>query len=154
MNILLPWYEDLKLFSHVQLFSTPWTAAYQPPPSRGFSRQEYWSGLPFPSPSWPRDGSWVSLVTGRCFTVWATREAFKVGSPGMLLWQQTVNMQMIKRKPGGSSGVLLLPSNFSAIPVSFSPAAWVTLKTDLTHVVVWQKPIQQCEAIVLQLKIN
>ena len=31
-------------------FVTPWTAAYQAPPSMGFSRQEYWSGLPFPSP--------------------------------------------------------------------------------------------------------
>ena len=30
--------------------ATPWTAAYQAPPSMGFSRQEYWSGLPFPSP--------------------------------------------------------------------------------------------------------
>ena len=34
----------------VQLFVTPWTVAYQAPPSMGFSRQEYWSGLPFPSP--------------------------------------------------------------------------------------------------------
>ena len=36
--------------SRVQLFATPWTVAYQAPPSLGFSRQEYWSGLPFPSP--------------------------------------------------------------------------------------------------------
>ena len=36
--------------SHVQLFVTPWTVAYQDPQSMGFSRQEYWSGLPFPSP--------------------------------------------------------------------------------------------------------
>ena len=36
--------------SRVQLFATPWTVAYQAPPSMGFSRQEYWSGLPFPSP--------------------------------------------------------------------------------------------------------
>ena len=34
----------------VWLFATPWTAAYQAPPSKGFSRQEYWSGLPLPSP--------------------------------------------------------------------------------------------------------
>ena len=37
-------------FSRVQLFATPETAAHQAPPSLGFSRQEYWSGLPFPSP--------------------------------------------------------------------------------------------------------
>ena len=36
--------------SHVRLFATPWTVAHQAPPSMGFSRQEYWSGLPFPSP--------------------------------------------------------------------------------------------------------
>ena len=39
-----------KLLSLVQLFVIPWTAAYQAPLSMEFSRQEYWSGLPFPSP--------------------------------------------------------------------------------------------------------
>ena len=38
------------LLSHVQLFATPWTVAYQVPLSMGFSRQEYWSGLPCPPP--------------------------------------------------------------------------------------------------------
>ena len=40
----------VKSLSHVQLFATPWTVAYQVSPSMGFSRQEYWSGLLFPSP--------------------------------------------------------------------------------------------------------
>ena len=40
----------MKSLSCVQLFATPWTVAYQGPPSMGFSRQEYWSGLPFPPP--------------------------------------------------------------------------------------------------------
>ena len=40
----------LSCFSHVQLFVTPWTVALQVPLSMRFSRQEYWSGLPFPSP--------------------------------------------------------------------------------------------------------
>ena len=39
-----------ELLSHVQLFATPWTVAHQAPLFMGFSRQEYWSGLPFPSP--------------------------------------------------------------------------------------------------------
>ena len=39
----------VKSFSRVWLFATPWTVAHQAPPSMGFSRQEYWSGLPFPS---------------------------------------------------------------------------------------------------------
>ena len=41
----------VKSLSHVRLLATPWTAAYQAPPPMGFSRQEYWSGLPFPSPN-------------------------------------------------------------------------------------------------------
>ena len=40
----------VKLLSHVWLLATPWTAAHQAPPSMGFSRQEYWSGVPLPSP--------------------------------------------------------------------------------------------------------
>ena len=44
------WKVKVKLLSHVRLFKTPWTAAYQAPLSMGFSRQEYWSGLPLPSP--------------------------------------------------------------------------------------------------------
>ena len=40
----------VKSLSRVRLFATPWTVAHQGPPSMGFSRQEYWSGLPFPSP--------------------------------------------------------------------------------------------------------
>ena len=40
----------VKSLSCERLFATPWTVAYQVPPSKEFSRQEYWSGLPFPSP--------------------------------------------------------------------------------------------------------
>ena len=42
--------KKVKSLSHVRLFATPWTVAYQAPPSMGFSRQECWSGLPFLSP--------------------------------------------------------------------------------------------------------
>ena len=41
---------EVKSLSRVRLFATPWIVAYQALPSMGFSRQEYWSGLPFPSP--------------------------------------------------------------------------------------------------------
>ena len=65
------------LLCHVQLFATPWTVAYQAP-SMGFSRQECWSGLPFPS---PRDLPYPGIeprspaLQAYAFTVWATREA-------------------------------------------------------------------------------
>ena len=51
------WKVKVKSFSRVWLFATPWTAAYQAPPSMGFSRQEYWSGVPSPSPIY----LWVSI---------------------------------------------------------------------------------------------
>ena len=44
------WKVKVNSLSCVQLLATPWTAAYQAPPSMGFSRQEYWSGVPLPSP--------------------------------------------------------------------------------------------------------
>ena len=61
---------EARWVSHVQLFATPWTLAHQAPVSMGFSRQEYWSGLPFPSPglsSRLRDQTCVSSIscTGR-----------------------------------------------------------------------------------------
>ena len=68
----------VKVLSRVRIFATPWTLAYQAPPSMGFPRQEYWSGLPFPSPGDLPDpgiepGS-PALQTD-AFTFWATREA-------------------------------------------------------------------------------
>ena len=45
----------MKLLSRIRLFVTLWTVAYQAPLSMGFSRQEYWSGVPFPSPGYLSD---------------------------------------------------------------------------------------------------
>ena len=45
------WKVKVKSLSRVRLFTTPWATAHQAPPSMGFSRQEYWSGVPSPSPS-------------------------------------------------------------------------------------------------------
>ena len=74
---------EVKSLSRVRLFATPWTVAHQAPPSMGFSRQEYWSGLPFPSP-------------------WTIRGASKPASglePGMA---QTITLQ-------GRSGSMVPP---------------------------------------------
>ena len=48
--MLTLYYSEVKLLTRVRLFATPWAIAYQAPLSMGFSRREYWSGLPFPSP--------------------------------------------------------------------------------------------------------
>ena len=45
------WNVKVKFLSRVQLLATPWTAAYQAPPSMKFAKQEYWSGVPLPSPN-------------------------------------------------------------------------------------------------------
>ena len=61
----------VKSFSHVQLFGTPWTVAYQASPSMGFSREEYWNRLPFPSPEdLPDPGIKLAFpaLAGRVFT--------------------------------------------------------------------------------------
>ena len=70
--------EKVKSLSRVRLFATPWIVAYQAPPSMGFSRQEYWSVLPFPSPGdLPNPGiePWSTHIPGRRVNLWATREA-------------------------------------------------------------------------------
>ena len=59
----------LSHFSRVRLLATSWTAAYQAPPSMGFSRQEYWSGVPLPSPN--NIATNMLLKAGICFCVFA-----------------------------------------------------------------------------------
>ena len=56
----------LSRFSRVRLFPTPWTAAYQAPPSMGFPRQEYWSGVPLPSPLWRPTRPFRTNTQKRC----------------------------------------------------------------------------------------
>ena len=61
----------IHLLSHVQLFATLWTVAHQAPLSMGFSRQEYWCGLSFPSPrhlAEPETKPISPVLTGRFFT--------------------------------------------------------------------------------------
>ena len=53
---------ERKSLSHVQLFKTPWTAAYQAPPSMGFSRQQYWSGVPLPSPQGHKESGMIKAI--------------------------------------------------------------------------------------------
>ena len=74
----------VKSLSRVWLFATPWTIAHQAPLSMGFSRQEYWSGLPFPSPGiFPTQGSNPGLLHCRQ-TLYSLShqgsQAFKVGT--------------------------------------------------------------------------
>ena len=69
----------VKLLSCVWLLATPWTAAYQAPPSIGFSRQEYWSGLPLPSPTFQPAAAAKSLQL--CLTLCDPIDGSPPGSP-------------------------------------------------------------------------
>ena len=80
---------DVQSFSSVQLFMTPWTAVHQPPLSMGFSRQEYWSRLPFPSPRGLLDPGIkpASLaLAGRFFTNELPRKQSTINSYSLLFW--------------------------------------------------------------------
>ena len=86
-------WSEVKSFSHVRIFETPWVVAYQAPPSMGFSRHEYGSGLSFPS---SRDLPYTGIeprspcTAGRHFTIWTTKETrefiFLKSNKQWLLW--------------------------------------------------------------------
>ena len=61
------WKVKAKSLSRVWLWATPWTAAYQAPPSMGFSRQEYWSGVPLPSLNLQLASLWKGRVPRAIF---------------------------------------------------------------------------------------
>ena len=82
LNSVIPtlnmvWKVKVKSLSPIWLFATLWTVAHQAPWFMEFSRQEYWSGLPFSSPGGLPDPGieQVSCIAGRLFTLWATRES-------------------------------------------------------------------------------
>ena len=68
------WKVKVKSLSRVRLLATPWTAAYQAPPSVGFSRQKYCSGVPLPSPEfqWSCFKSW-KMMLWKCCTQYASK---------------------------------------------------------------------------------
>ena len=67
----------VKTESEVALLVTPWTAAYQAPLSMGFSRQEYWSGVPFPSPDFNSSHLLYPKRADNLFCLWGNLLIFK-----------------------------------------------------------------------------
>ena len=84
----------LSRFSHVRLCATPQTAAHQASPSLGFSRQEHWSGLPFPSPMHESE----SEVAQSCPTLATPWTAAYQAPPSMGFSRQKYYMQPKKEK--------------------------------------------------------
>ena len=97
------WKVKVKPLSRVQLFTTPCTADYQAPPSMGFSRQEYWSGLPLPSPNENRNtskylGHWVEVSEVHCFRVGVKVDKdkdFPILVPNDILLRQLLSVHSI-----------------------------------------------------------
>ena len=92
----VPLYRMKKLFSRVRLFVTPWTVgAYHAPLSMGFSRQEYWSGLPFPSPE-------------------------DLSNPGIKSRSPTLKADALLSEPPGKSLYRIIPNYSQVVFINFS----------------------------------
>ena len=87
------WKVKVKSLSRVRLFATPWTAAYQAPPSMGFSRQEYWSGVPSPSPD-------TDVYTTRSITLSIGSSLIEVIPVIFIICQDFVSTQEFRRSSG------------------------------------------------------
>ena len=112
----------VKLLSCVQLFVTPWTVAYQAPLSMGFSRQEYCSGLPSPSP-----GDLLNPAIKPTFPAWQA-DSLPLGNPLLFLFKQPVMSDSLwphvlqhTRPPCPSPSPRVCPSSHS-LPQSCHPA--------------------------------
>ena len=97
----------VKTLSRVQLLETPWTAAYQAPPSMGFVRQEYWSGVPLPSPLYLPSHHGICMVHHSTYLVsfnhWATFVEHLLSARPCACLKKMVNkaaMFYVLRKPG------------------------------------------------------
>ena len=106
----------MKLLSHVRLFATPWTIAYQAPPSMGFSRQEYWSGVPLPSPG---DLPYPGIKPGFP-ALWADALS---SEPQSLLKFMSIELVMLYNQLILCHSLLLLPLIFPSIRVFSNESA-------------------------------
>ena len=154
---------------YVRLFATPWTIACQAPPSMGFSRQEQWSGLPFPS---PEDLSNPGVEPGSSALLADSPE--DLSNPGIEPWSPAV----LSEPPGKSciptlpfvkqvvNGKLLYRHRELNLVLCNNLERWdggegrgevqeegTYVYLWLIHTVVWQKSTQYCKAVIPQLNI-
>ena len=111
--------KKVKSLSCVQLFATPWTVDHQAPPSMGFSRQEYWSGLPFPSPrDLPDPG-----IKPRSPTLQADALTYAAAAAAKSLQScPTLCDPMDGSPPGSPVPEILQPRTLEWVAISFSNA--------------------------------
>ena len=127
----------VKSLSHVQLEATGWTAAYQAPPSMGFFRQEYWSGVPLPSPVHRLVDSNIHFmpIFGFCFSKLKSHTTVRYFSIAF-----TVNLCYYRGFPGGSD-VKSLPATWGT-PVQSLGQEDSLEKGMVTHssILAWRIP--------------
>ena len=100
------WKVKAKSLSRVRLLATPWTAAYQAPPPMGFSRQEYWSGLPLPSPKQCLGSSKAKNRTA----IWSSNS-----TPGYIVEENENNNSKRYLQPNVSSRIIYSCLHIKAI---------------------------------------
>ena len=141
----------LSCFSRVRLCAAPWTAAHQAPPSPGFSRQEHWSGLPFPFPmheseKWKSsrsvvsDSSWLhGLQPIRLLHPWDfPGKSTGVGCHCLLQWSHSVMSNscnpMDCTPPRPSVHGIFQARVLECVAISFSRSSWPRDWTRVSHV--------------------
>ena len=163
-------WNEVKWLSHVRLFLTPWTKSYQAPRSMGFSRQEYWSGLPFPSPGiFPTKGlNHKDLLNGlkkmsKWWWLWTNikqkeedknlrekiteRVLWKSASKDSFLgnWRKSQCTKL------GARGLVIRHVDYYTI-ILWNLIIMALLKLLLICIVIWEKPTQHGEEMILQYK--
>ena len=143
LSSTLPWRQ---LLSHVWLFATPWTIACQAPLSIGFSRQEYWSGLPLSFSRWPsRPRNWshiscVSRTAGRFFTTESPGKPATSQKGNSLTLLRGVGMNTLARYswcPNSNSCLLFKLINYKFLRASQALATTIVLWMAWDISVLW-----------------
>ena len=117
----------MKSLSSVWLLATPWTAAYQAPPSMGFSRQEYWSGVPLPSPLFYLKPLQIVLKTKNTQT-WI-RKTYKNSARKVSQWYLNQNLfttpspNTVQQRRDSTAQCC---SQGHRVPLPWSPVRWLS----------------------------
>ena len=106
------WKVKVKSLSCIRLLATPWTAAYQAPPSMGFSRQEYWSGVPLPSlvlkletsNFWTINACFVTILPIYFWVVTWGKEEKEATEDEMVGWHHQLSRHEFSQTPGNGEG--------------------------------------------------
>jgi len=103
------WKVKVKLLSRVRLLATPWTAVHQAPPSMGFFKQEYWSGVPLSSPTHSRSGSLWHLPNRQGYMLILALALLEFGLPRWLSGKESTCQCRRLKRCGFDSWVRKIP---------------------------------------------